>query len=270
MKIKLAHHAMTWEGWARDQDQPLDPRDMLAQIAEAGYLGVELSPGLFTNDAVSARAALADACLELAAVATAVAAVPYPSSAEEFRNAVDTAARLGVSTIMLCGGFLGSKRRINFESDYEQFAEVLRDCCDAAEAQRITVAFHPHLGCLIETVEQTRTLLELGLADRDNFALCMDTGHLAAAHSAPIDFIRAFGAKIQHVHLKDWHEQPGAGHFVELGSGNVGLDFAAIVSELEKVGYDDWYVVETDRCTSTPAESARQSREHLEAVYVTA
>ncbi len=266
--IKLAHHAMTWEGWCREHGQALDRRQTLREIASSGYRGIEVSPNLVGSDPVALLDELRQADLSIAAVATAVAAVPYPPSAQEFAAAVQTTRGLGGDQLMLCGGFLGNKRRVNLEQDYTRFAEVLCDCCEVAGEHGVSVAFHPHLGCLIETTSQTQRLLESGLDRFNNFALCMDTGHLAAAGVEPLAFINTFGSRIRHVHLKDWFDEPGAGHFVELGSGNVGLDFAAIVVALDAIGYEGWYVVETDRCNGTPAESAEQSRRHLESVAV--
>ncbi len=263
--MKLAHHAMTWEGWCHRNNTEVDAAAVFREVAEAGYAGVEISPSEVWGTPEAARARAEENELTIAAVATAVAAVPYEPSHAEFKAACTTARALGVDTLMLCGGFLGTKRRVNLPDDIPTFAGVLRECCRVVDDHGLTVAFHPHVGCLIETTEQTEQLLDTGLADAPRFALCMDTGHLAAVGSDPLSFVDRFGNRIAHVHLKDWHDAPGAGQFVELGAGNAGLDFAAITGRLASVGYDGWYVVETDRCAGTPAESAAQSRQHLDA-----
>jgi inosose dehydratase len=119
-------------------------------------------------------------------------------------------------------------------------------------------------------VEDARRLLALV----PELTLLFDSGHLAAAGSDPRDALRdpALRQRIGHVHLKDtWVQQrPDGGtaerfwHFEELGRGNVGTDFAAMLSELEATGYDGWVSVEQDRPTAhPPEEAARLNREYL-------
>lgn len=79
----------------------------------------------------------------------------------------------------------------------------------------------------------------------------------------PIAFLQTFQEHIRHIHLKDWREEPGGGRFVELGRGNVGIDFAAVQHQLGRSGYRGWVVVETDKPTGSAAASAAASFEHL-------
>ncbi len=89
--------------------------------------------------------------------------------------------------------------------------------------------------------------------------LCLDTGHLLIGGTDPVELTRDFADRIAHVHVKDvtkaladrvrsgeisYTDAVRQGIYVPLGTGDV--DFAAIVADLDRVGYDGWYVLEQD------------------------
>ena len=61
--------------------------------------------------------------------------------------------------------------------------------------------------------------------------------------------------------MKDWDKKKKI--FVELGSGNSGLDFKSILHRLEEERYDGWVTVEQDVPATTPFDCAKRSREFL-------
>jgi len=67
--------------------------------------------------------------------------------------------------------------------------------------------------------------------------------------------------------VKDWKENKQVRnyweHFVELGQGELGIDFPSFLTKLEQIGYDGWVTVELDSTTRTPLESAKISRQYL-------
>ncbi len=62
----------------------------------------------------------------------------------------------------------------------------------------------------------------------------------------------------------DYFQATAAGVFCELGDGEV--DFPTVISEMEKLGYDGWAIVEQDVLTDdlqAPKRSAQRNREYL-------
>jgi sugar phosphate isomerase/epimerase len=59
--------------------------------------------------------------------------------------------------------------------------------------------------------------------------------------------------------MKDWAQ----GKFVELGEGTIGLDFPAILAELDGWNYAGWIVIENSRSDISPAHSAQFNADYL-------
>lgn len=138
---------------------------------------------------------------------------------------------------------------------------------------------HHHTGTWIETPAETERIMEM--TDEDIVGLVFDTGHWAFGGGDPLSGIRQFADRIWYVHFKDRdpavHEQSriqewdgpqsvGEGIFPELGRGDV--DFAGVLRELDKIGYDSWIVVEQDVLPGmgAPLESATRNREFLRGI----
>jgi inosose dehydratase len=262
--MKIAHQAMTWYGWWKKKGVNASTDVLLAEVAQAGYAGVELGgDGRKHGPSGHLRELLAENHLEIAAWAVTITATIDPPNTDEYRRAMDFAAELGVRTVMACGGFLGEGgRRTTFDDDYKVFARNLRNAARYAEHNGQTVAFHPHRGCIVETAAETERLL----AHDPGVALCPDTGHLLAVREDPIAFIRRFADKIALVHLKDFD-----GHkrdFAELGRGTVKQDFKGTLAALESIGYNGWLVAERDEPPMPALESATISREFLRTLGV--
>ena len=128
--------------------------------------------------------------------------------------------------------------------------EVERICDDHG----LTQVIHEHVGCVIETADEVRTLL-----DSTPSALVVDTGHLAVGGFSPIDLVKQFPERVGLVHLKDTNidvaerlnrqeltlmEAVKAGLFTTLGQGD--LDLAEFITALEASGYRGRYVIEQD------------------------
>ena len=110
--MRLAHHLMTWTGWSQANGQPFDLDTALHEIKAAGYEGVELGGDEQTlGDPQQLKRRVAEHGLTIAAFSSSVTANPWPPNTEQYRRELDYAAALGVSTIMVCGGFLPEPRR---------------------------------------------------------------------------------------------------------------------------------------------------------------
>jgi inosose dehydratase len=121
-------------------------------------------------------------------------------------------------------------------------------------AHSMTATLHPHIGTAIEDRDSVLRLLE-----SSDIKLCLDTGHLLIGGMQPLELLQQAAERVAHVHLKDVRTAVAAtvsagdssyigavreGLYTPLGDGD--LDVAAVVSALEAVGYQGWYVLEQD------------------------
>lgn len=258
--MRIGHHSMTWTGYWRKHEAAFDLDRMLAEVRQAGYESIELGGHAGTHGpAPELQKRLEHAELAIAAWGANVTANPWPPNIEEYRRSMDYAAELGVRTICVCGGFLGRNFRTTFDSDYELFAESLMGAIDYARQYGQAVAFHPHIACIVETSQEVERLLRF-LPELD---LAVDTGHLAAVRTDPVELMRRWPEKVRHLHLKDW--DPERNVFMEIGQGSAGLDFSLVFDTLAQIGYRGDVVVERDDSPIPPAESARISRDGIRA-----
>jgi inosose dehydratase len=140
----------------------------------------------------------------------------------------------------------------------------------------LRTVFHHHCATFVETPAEIDALMKA--TDRALVGLCLDTGHATYGGGSPLDLLDRYRDRIWHVHFKDcdprvaerarheeWDYQTALRHglFCELGKGAV--DFAAVVRELERSGYDGWIVIEQDVLPGmgAPADSARRNRSYL-------
>lgn len=126
-------------------------------------------------------------------------------------------------------------------------ARRIRDC-------GLEPTFHHHACTHVETPDEIESFLA-----RTDVGLTLDTGHLILGGGDPLEGVRRWGDRINHIHLKDarvdvlhaiiarggaMREVWSSGAFVALGAGNLDLD--GFMTELIDSGYDGWVVVEQD------------------------
>ena len=261
--MKTAINTTTWHGYAHHTGATFAIEDFLREAAEAGYAGVEVgggparlgTPGAFRKLAASYG-------LEIAAYASSITQNPWAPNTRQYRADIRYAAKLGVPILMVCGGFIPSPRRNTYPADYDLFAGNLRAMMRDAASHGLTVAYHPHRGCVVETLAETRLLLER----LPELRLCPDFAHLEASGDDALAFMQALGERCIYTHVKDYDW--GKDTFTELGKGKSKLVVADCVTALHAHGYDGWLCVELDKKFSgaaprTPLESAYISRRYL-------
>jgi inosose dehydratase len=256
--MKTAAHLGTWIGYANDQKTPFDLDAALKEIRATGYDAVEVGGGepLFGAPA-EFLAKTRVAGLEIAAYDTGVSYNPWPPNTKEYQADMRYAAALGVKTVMVCGGFNYYNRRNQYAADYDLFGKNLAAALAFARKLGLEIAYHPHRGCIVETGDETALLLKR----IPSLRLCVDTAHLEACGDDAVKFIRRFGRKIIHTHIKDYDVKKNV--FTELGKGRSNLEVDACLRELRKVGYVGWICVELDQTFRTPLESAQISQRYL-------
>lgn len=116
----------------------------------------------------------------------------------------------------------------------------LTDITDRATAVGVSPTFHPNSprGSIVrvrEDYERVIPRLPEGLG------WTPDTGHLAVGGMDPVEMIRLFRDRVDHIHLKD---ADASGRWVQNGSG--AIDMAGAVALLAQTGYSGWVVVEDE------------------------
>jgi inosose dehydratase len=212
------------------------PEQLLDAIAEAGYAGTELGPLGYLGEGAVLRKRLARRRLALAG-----AFVQMRFGDDDFAHLDQVLEALDGFDTKLVLADAGPR---DGELDFGAVASVV----DRVRKRGLDPTFHHHMGTRVQTPAEIDALLE-----RSDVGLVLDTGHLAAAGGNPLQGLRDWRDRIDHVHLKDvrvdlvqnapeWDEAWRNGAFCELGTGDVDLD--AFLGELH--GYSGWLVVEQD------------------------
>ncbi len=168
-----------------------------------------------------------------------------------------------------------SKRPTLGSDDWARFGERLTEVAEHLAARGIRMAYHHHMGTVVQTEEDTGRLMD---RTGEAVGLLLDTGHLTYAGADPVQVIERHGARVAHVHCKDvrqdvlrralagdWSflDAVLAGVFTVPGDGAV--DFPAVARALGAEGYEGWLVVEAeqDPAKAHPLTYARMGREAL-------
>jgi inosose dehydratase len=259
-RFKIACHLIQWAG-----EEKKDMERVLKEVADAGYEGVE---GLWANSP--------EDLVNIGAMAGKLGLHVVNILSDDLNNRFKFNLTLGnrVAEIPPClrRDYGGEQPR---DEDYKRAAESIGKICDLARSYNIKPVHHVHLGTIIETAKDA----ELMLRYAQGLYLLLDTGHMTAANSNPVDIIQSYGDRIAHVHLKDvrardpeaWKKGRGKfgedAWFEELGKGNLGLDIPAVLEKLERIGYEGWVVVEQDHVTAhSPKETAKINRMYLKSL----
>jgi inosose dehydratase len=175
--------------------------------------------------------------------------------AGDFPPPKPTLADAGSAARRLAPGRAHSERSLGLQPEgWDRLATNLQEAVALCRARGYEPTFHHHAGTFVEAPWEIEELLA-----RSDVGLCLDTGHLVLGGGEPLDAIRDWGSRINHVHLKDvrrpvidavireggdmmqvWRR----GAFCRLGTGD--LDIDAILQGLRAVDYRGWLVVEQD------------------------
>jgi sugar phosphate isomerase/epimerase len=152
-----------------------------------------------------------------------------PERLDRFQWALDRTRALGLTDLMLHGGFLPDPK----DTDRKPFLDTLAKVSDLARAKGVTIAF--------ETGQETADLLRLTLDELkcSNLKVNFDPANMLLYDKGdPIRAVEILGPDIKSVHVKDANRPtiPGNwGQEVPLGKGQVNI--RRFVQTLRKVGY---------------------------------
>jgi inosose dehydratase len=262
---------------------------ILDDIARTGYDGVQLGLGFPEGEALRTTLALRDLRLaEVYASIPATVAGPTATALDEVRERLRLLVAGGGE--VLCVAFDGSPDRERVagrtadpatprlsDDGWARTIELLETVSTETRATGARIVFHPHAGTYVETPDEVERLA--ASIDATTLPFCLDVGHYLVGGGDPVAALRRFGARVEHVHLKDVDSDVLAGLrngtvagfgqairqrlFTELGSGALDLD--GILAVLAERRYAGWLMVEQDSGWPPPAESAAIGRRVLAA-----
>jgi inosose dehydratase len=250
--------------------------ELLDAVSGAGYAGIDLGPLGYLGDAGDLPERLHSRDLALAGGYFEVAfSEPdqLPDELERLDQLLDvfdatgngssptrpparpTLADAGSESRRNYPGRAQGDRSLGWDdAGWARFADAMARLLERCRARGYEPTFHPHTATYIEAPWEIDRLLS-----ETDASVCLDTGHLLIGGGDPVQAVRDWGPRINHVHLKDaklavideivadrapvraiWER----GAFCRLGSGDVALD--DVLQELRAHDFRGWLVVEQD------------------------
>ena len=159
--------------------------------------------------------------------------------------------------------------------EWNSFCNKLSEMGKFLEGEGMPLAYHHHMGTVIETHEDTIRLLE---NTDDSVKLTLDTGHMLFAQGNSKKILEDFSSRIIHIHCKDIRKNVldnslendlsfrGAfldGAFTVPGDGCI--DYKPLFDILKVKNYSGWLVVEAeqDPTKANPFEYAKIGYKYL-------
>ena len=262
---------------------------VLDQVAEAGYAGIDLGPvgylgtGEHLGELLAERhLGLAGAYLELPyADADALAeALPALDELLDTFDAVQTylpgppprptLADAGSRERRSRPFRSTAQRSLGLDADgWQRFATGLARVVGHCRDRGYEPTFHPETGTYVEAPWEIEQVL-----DRSDVGLCLETGHMMLGGGDPVALLRDWAERVNHVHLKDaslavrdqivadgaqataiWSREA----FPVLGGGD--LDVDAVLDGLRGMSFGGWLVVEQDILPRSAERFARAADE---------
>lgn len=171
-----------------------------------------------------------------------------------------------------------SQRPTIRDDQWPEFAKRMTTVADYLREQGIAMAYHHHMGTVIETEEEVdRLMAETG----PSVGLLLDTGHLLFAGGNPYATLECHRDRVVHIHCKDirpeilakakagnWSFLNGVVEGVFTVPGDGCIDYHCIAQILADQGYSGWLIVEAEQDPekANPLEYATMGYRHLELV----
>lgn len=286
-KIQLGINPLTWT----NDDLPslgahIPLEQCLAEARAAGFSGVEMG-NKFPRTVDALSAALDAAQLSLASgwyssrllARTAEAEIAHLAPHLHLLKSVGAKVMVfaEVTNCVHSQRYVPvSRRPKRTGAQWSVFAERLTQVADHLAEAGVAMAYHYHMGTVIQSEADILRLLEM---TGESVGLLIDTGHLAYAGGCLETVLAAAGNRINHVHCKDVRPSVLAdannrnrsflsavvdGVFAIPGDGVV--DFSKLFSHLAQQHYEGWLVIEAeqDQCVAPAFDCAQRGYQFLE------
>lgn len=160
---------------------------------------------------------------------------------------LELTASVGAQALVLPCGALSHTPVRDLDADLDLVAAHLEWAAEAARAAGLglwTESLHVHRLCH-DLARATRLTARLA----PEIGIVMDFSHIVAAGADPVEFVRLFGPRTAHVHLRD--AVPGD---INLSVGAGAADFRAGFAALAEYGYRGHFSLELETRDITDAE----------------
>ncbi|MWV59180.1 sugar phosphate isomerase/epimerase family protein [Rathayibacter sp. VKM Ac-2754] len=162
------------------------------------------------------------------------------------------------------------------EGRLDRVIEILAEAAEVLRAEGVQAGLHNHVGTWVETEHEIDRVL--AAIDPALLGASFDIGHLVWAGMDPVAMVQRYSDRLIDLHVKDLHlgiaeasraiptpydRATDSGLFLEPGLGGIDLDgvLAALPAD-----FGGWIIVEVDRASMPPADSARVSGAWLDRV----
>ena len=176
---------------------------------------------------------------------------------------IELTADFGATTISLQPGGPMIGTSIDRKLAGDRYAEGLSRVIPLAKSLGITLGIEPEPGLFIESSAEYLDFKNAYFTDEPTVKMNCDIGHLFCVGEDPAAVIRALPGHVAHVHLEDIGSNRVHQH---LTPGKGVIDFKAIFSALDEIGYSGWTTVELYPYETTAAGVAKLAIEHLSSV----
>ena len=268
MTVKLGTNPIAWSNDDMPElggDTPLET--CLKEAAEAGFKGIEKG-NKFPSDPKELQAVLGRHGLEFVSgwYSAELRLRDVEAEIRAMQPHFDLLKACGCKVMVLAetsGTVQGNRkvpvaeRPVMSEAEWPVFLERITKLGDWMAGQGMRIAFHHHMGTVIQTEAEIDRLMEGTASD---VGLLLDTGHLVFAGGDPVRVARRHGDRIVHVHCKDVRPAllraalDGDASFLRAVldgvftvPGDGAIDFPAVLRALRAADYRGWLVVEAEQ-----------------------
>ncbi len=282
--------------WSNDDDHSLGGdisfEQCISDMHQAGYKGTEIGHK-YPDSAPALLAALNSQQLRVSSAWFSTFFTDtggYEKTLQQFMARLSFLRAVGAEVINVCectGSIqqqnlpvFSSAKPVFSQPQWQLLIDGLHDLGRLASDYGIKLSYHYHLGTGVQNKDEIDYLMAHTAPAL--LGLLLDTGHARAAGVDISDLLDTYINRINQVHLKDVREGQlrtaeleqwsfmqavRRGLFTVPGDGSI--DFAPIISRLNRVDYKGWWVVEAeqDPKLAPPLDYARKAYHYLTELF---
>lgn len=259
--------------WTNDDDYSLGAHltldDCLSDCREIGFDGIEKGH-LMPDDGTALKSRLGEYGLQFVGAWHSTNLLVNEIDAEKaaLMRTIDMIRAAGGSHINACecsntvhgnDGLPLADRPLMTDPEWDRFSAGYEALSAFARAQGVAMGYHHHMGTIIQSPEDIDRFMAMAGPET---RLLLDTGHCLFGGGDPAALAARYMDRVTHIHAKNiradvmaqvWDEGLSflegvrRGVFTVPGDPEGAVDFAPVLSEAAKAGYQGWLVIEAEQ-----------------------